>query len=138
MAVQLDHLIIPTKDRIASAKLLAGLLDVPWAEQSSFGPFSPVFVNDGLTIDFDQWPDHVPKQHYCFRVSQPEFESILARIKAAGIAFRSMPLGDVDNKVNEAFGGSLVYWSEPDGHAWEILTVSYARQRFPGEAGKDV
>lgn len=22
----------------------------------------------------------------------------------------------------------LVYWSEPDGHAWEILTVSDARQ----------
>jgi len=25
-------------------------------------------------------------------------------------------------------GGSIVYWNEPDGHYWEILTVSYARQ----------
>ncbi len=29
--------------------------------------------------------------------------------------------------VNHALGGRLVYWSEPDGHAWEILTVTYAR-----------
>ena len=137
MAVQLDHLIIPTKDRVASAKLLGQLLDVPWAAQGSFGPFSPVFVNDGLTIDFDQWSDAVPKQHYCFRVSQEEFDSILARVKAAGIAFRSLPLGEVDSKVNDAFGGNLVYWSEPDGHAWEILTVSYARQNPPVGAGGD-
>jgi catechol 2,3-dioxygenase-like lactoylglutathione lyase family enzyme len=137
VAVQLDHLIIPTKDKIASAKLLGSILGVPWAEQSNFGPFSPVFINNELTIDFDQWSDPVPKQHYCFRVDQGEFDSVLARIKAAGIAFRSLPLGEVDYKVNDAFGGNLVYWSEPDGHAWEILTVSYARQGQPSGASSD-
>jgi hypothetical protein len=25
------------------------------------------------------------------------------------------------------YGGSMVYWNEPDGHQWEMLTVSYAR-----------
>ena len=70
MAIQLDHLMIPTKDRLASAKLLGTILGVPWAEQSAFGPFSPVFVNDGLTIDFDEWPEPIPKQHYCFRLPQ--------------------------------------------------------------------
>jgi len=129
MAAHLDHLIVPAKDRVAAARLLAELLGVPWAEQGSVGPFSPVFVNDGLTIDFDQWVGPVPKQHYCFRVTQEEFDAILARIRAVGIPFRSTPLGQDDYKVNTAFGGNLVYWSEPDGHAWEILTVSYERQR---------
>ena len=129
MAAHLDHLIVPAKDRVAAARLLAELLGVPWAEQGAVGPFSPVFVNDGLTIDFDQWVEPVPKQHYCFRVTQEEFDAILARIRAVGIPFRSMPLGQDDYKVNTAFGGNLVYWSEPDGHAWEILTVSYDRQR---------
>jgi catechol 2,3-dioxygenase-like lactoylglutathione lyase family enzyme len=137
MAVQLDHLIIPTKDRRASAKLLGTLLGVPWAEQGSVGPFSPVFVNDGLTIDFDQWSDTVPKQHYCFRVNQEDFESILSRIKAARLPYRSLPLGEDDNTINTACGGSLVYWSEPDGHAWEILTVSYARQGPVPDANRD-
>ena len=128
MAVHLDHLTIPTKDRVASARLLGTLLGVPWAEQASIGPFSPVFVNEGLTIDFDQWDHEVPKQHYCFRVDEAQFRDILGRIEAAGLPFRSTPLGADDGQVNKAFGGSLVYWSEPDGHAWEILTVSYARR----------
>ena len=69
MTVHLDHLIVPTRVRVASARLLAG-----------------------------------------------------------GIAYRSHPQGDDDRQVNTAFGGRLVYWGEPDGHAWEILTVSYARR----------
>jgi catechol 2,3-dioxygenase-like lactoylglutathione lyase family enzyme len=128
MAAYLDHLLVPAKDRVAAAKLLGTLLGVPWAEQGAVGPFSPVYVNEGLTIDFDQWPEPVPKQHYCFRVNQAEFDAIFARIKAAGLAYRSLPLGPDDFKVNHAFGGSLIYWSEPDGHAWELLTVSYERQ----------
>jgi hypothetical protein len=104
---------------------------VPWAEQGSVGPFSPVFINEGLTLDFDQWTDAIPKQHYCFRVEHDTFNAILSRIKAAGIAYRSTPHGPTDLQVNPAFGGSIVYWSEPDGHVWELLTVSYERQDFP-------
>jgi catechol 2,3-dioxygenase-like lactoylglutathione lyase family enzyme len=131
MPVQLDHLIVPSKNRVAAAKLLSELLGVPWAEQGPVGPFSPAYVNDGLTLDFDEWTDPIPKQHYCFRVSQSEFDAILARIKAAGIAYRSQPHGPDDYKVNPAFGGNLVYWGEPDGHVWELLTVSYERQAPP-------
>ena len=128
MAAHLDHLIVPAKDRIAAARLLAQLLNVPWAEQGAVGPFSPVFVNSGLTLDFDQWAEPVPKQHYCFRVAQEEFDTILGRLRAAGIAFRSTPFGPDDHNVNPAFGGNLLYWSEPDGHVWELLTVSYERE----------
>ena len=128
MRISLDHLIVPTKNRVQSAQLLGTLLGVPWSDQGEFGPFSPVFVNEELTIDFDEWSEPIPKMHYCFKVNASDFEPILSRIKNAGIAFRSLPLGANDNTVNNAFGGSLVYWSEPDGHAWEVLTVSYARQ----------
>jgi hypothetical protein len=128
MNVHLDHLLIPCRNKIASAKLLAELLDVPWSE-TSVGPFSAVFVNDGLTIDFDQWTDPVPLMHYCFRVNEEQFNSILGRIKANGIAYRSNVHGAVDMKVDTQHGGSIVYWNEPDGHQWEMLTVSYARQR---------
>ena len=131
MNPQLDHLIVPAKDRIASARRLATLLGVPWAEQGPFGPFSPVYVNEGLTLDFDQWNEPIPQQHYCFRVTDEEFDAILGRIRLAGIAYRSVPHGVDDNKVNNAFGGKLVYWNEPDGHVWEILTVSYGRQGGP-------
>lgn len=60
------------------------LYSVPWAE-SGVGPFSPVYINDGLTLDFDESEGDFPVQHYCFRVTQPEFDEILGRIRAAGI-----------------------------------------------------
>ena len=128
MAIALDHLIVPSRNRVTSARLIAGLFGVPWSEQCSVGPFSPVYINDGLTLDFADAPQPFAACHFAFRVDPTEFEDILGRIKAAGIGYRSSPLGPVDMQINHKYGGSAVYWSEPDGHAWEILTVSYARQ----------
>src|SRR5436309_1086818 len=50
MAIRLDHLIVPSHDPLAAAKSLAGLLGVPWEE--SRGGFTPVYVNETLTLDF--------------------------------------------------------------------------------------
>jgi hypothetical protein len=127
MSIHLDHLLVPSRDKIAAARQLAELLGVAWSE-TGIGPFAPVYVNDGLTLDFDQWAEPIPLIHYCFRVSQSDFDAILGRIKAAGIPFRSNVHGPVDYKVNTDHGGSIVYWNEPDGHQWEMLTVSYARR----------
>ena len=128
MTIQLDHVMVPSRDKIAAARLLGELLDVPWSE-TTVGPFSAVYVNDGLTFDFDEWTDPFPLIHYCFRVSEDEFDAILERIKAAGIPYRSNVHGAVDSRINTFNGGRGVYWNEPDGHQWEMLTVSYARRR---------
>jgi hypothetical protein len=71
-------------------------------------------------------------------VSEAEFHAILARIQAAGIPYRSAVHGPVDRQVDTTHGGRIVYWNEPDGHQWEMLTVSYARppRRAP-EASSD-
>lgn len=127
MAIQLDHLMVPARDKLRSARLLAELLDVPWSE-TGVGPFAPVYVNEGLTLDFDEWGEPFPLIHFCFRVSPAEFEAILGRLKAAGIAYRSAVHGPVDYSVDNEHGGSIVYWNEPDGHQWEMLTESYARR----------
>jgi catechol 2,3-dioxygenase-like lactoylglutathione lyase family enzyme len=130
VAIHLDHVMVPCRNRAASAKLLADLLGVPWAE-TGVGPFSPVYMNDGLTLDFDETDEPFPTQHCCFRVGQEEFDAILGRIRAAGIPYRSTPHGPVDMQVNTQHGGSIVYWNQPDGHVWEVLTVGYARQSRP-------
>lgn len=127
----LDHLIVPSRDRVAGAERLATLLGVPWARQGRFGPFSPVYVNDGLTLDFDQWEQPTPKLHFCFRVDDAEFDALLARVRHAGVPYRSLPHGPDDGRVNHAFGGRLFYWAAPDGHVWEALTVSYEREAPP-------
>lgn len=126
MTIQLDHVIVSARDQIASARLLAELLGVPWAK-TGVGPFSPVYVNDGLTFDFISTDEAFPVEHFCFRVGDEEFDAILGRLKKADIPYRSTVRGPVDLKVNSEFGGRNVYWNQPDGHQWEMLTVSYAR-----------
>jgi hypothetical protein len=39
-------------------------------------------------------------------------------------------------QINTHHGGRIVYWNAPDGHVWEALTVSYARQPRKGTKGK--
>lgn len=126
MTVHLDHTIVPSRDKVAAARLLAELLGVEWAE-TAIGPFSPVYVNDGLTLDFIDTDEDFPIYHFCFRVSDSDFDAILARLAARGIAYRSAVRGPVDMQISTQFGGRGLYWNEPDGHQWEMLTVSYAR-----------
>lgn len=126
--IDLDHTIVASRDARAAAQRLAEILGVPWAERSAFGPFCPVYVSDGLTLDFDQHDGGLPIQHFCFRVSEAAFDELIARLHAQGITIRSTPHGAVDGQVNAQHGGRIVYWSEPDGRVWEALTVSYARQ----------
>jgi hypothetical protein len=102
MAILLDHLIVPSRNPVASAQFLADLLGVPW--EAERGHFTPVYVNEDLTLDFaerEQFASH----HYCFRVSDAEFDGIFARIGAGGVPYRSTPRGDTDMQLNTRMGG---------------------------------
>ena len=125
--IELDHVIVSARERDRSATMLAHLLGVPCGPAKE-GPFFAVYVNDGLTLDFIETDEPFPVEHFCFRVSEDEFDAILGRIDAAGIDFRSVVHGPVDRKINTNDGGRMVYWNEPEGHQWEILTVSSARR----------
>lgn len=127
MAIELDHVIVSARKRDESAKQLAQLLGVPCGPAKE-GPFFAVYINAGLTLDFIATDEAFPVEHFCFRVSDEDFNAILDRIKAAGIDYRSTVRGPVDRLVNTSYGGKMIYWNEPEGHQWEILTVSYARQ----------
>ena len=93
MAIRLDHLIVPSRNQVQGAKFLASLLDVPWAE--SQGTFSPVYVNETCTVDFAT-RDRFESHHFCFSVSDAEFDAIFHRIQAAGIPYRSRPRSEND------------------------------------------
>jgi len=127
MSIELDHALVPSRDRRAAARRLATLLGVPWGEAAA-GPFCAVYVSESLTLDFDQADGPFPVMHYCFRMSEQEFEALVGRLKAAGVPYRSTPHGPADERIDTAHGGKIVHWSEPDGHVWEALTVSYARR----------
>jgi hypothetical protein len=133
MTIELDHTIVPARNQQASAEKLAAILGVRWSAHG-VGPFCPVYVNDGLTLDMDQAEGDFPVSHFCFRMNEAEFDALVLRLQSMNIAYRSLPHGPVDMHINTQLGGRIVYWSEPDGHVWEALTVSYAREQGTGDA----
>ncbi len=52
MAILLDHVIVPSRSPVASAQVLAEILGVAW--EAEVGHFTPVYVNETLTLDFDE------------------------------------------------------------------------------------
>ena len=125
--IQLDHSIVSSHHKAESARQLAELLGVPWGV-APVGPFVAVYINEGLTLDFIDTDEDFPIQHFCFRVSDAEFDAILGRLQERGIPYRSDVRGPMNNQVGTHGGGRNLYWQVPDTHMWEILTVSYARQ----------
>ena len=55
-------------------------------------------------------------------MSDAEFDAILQRVKAAGLAIGSSPRSLDDGKLNDWNGGRGFYFKDPDGHILELMT----------------
>lgn len=120
MTIVLNHTIVPSRDKHAAARFFARIFGLDYAGAS--GHFAPVRVNDALTLDFDDAGDGFDSHHYAFHVSDVEFDAILARVQAEGIAWGSAP-GSLDNRrLNDWNGGRGFYFRDPDGHVLELMT----------------
>ena len=122
MSVALDHTIIFVRDRWASARFLADILGLK--VEPEWGPFAPVRTGNGVTLDFADSKDFRP-QHYAFLVSEPEFDAALSRIKSDGVKFYSSFDGSGPGEINHLYGGRGVYFEDPNGHLFELITAPY-------------
>ena len=118
----LNHIIIPAKDKDASATFLAEILGVKPEQQ--WGPFRPVQTSNGVTLDFVDSKD-VRTQHYAFLVSDEEFDASFARIKKAGLTYYADPHKNERGEINHHWGGRGVYFDAPNGHLLELITKPY-------------
>src|SRR5947209_12171624 len=83
MSVELNHTIIPARDKWASAKFLADILNLEAGPE--WGHFVPVKTGNGVTLDFSDSEDFRP-QHYDFLASEAEFDAALASLPASRVA----------------------------------------------------
>jgi catechol 2,3-dioxygenase-like lactoylglutathione lyase family enzyme len=120
MTIELDHTIVPARDKEASARFFARIFGL--AYQGPMSHFAPVRVNDRLTFDFDN-DQGFESHHYAFKVSEASFDAIFGRVKAEGIPYGSGPGRLDDMEINRRRGGRGVYFRDPNGHVLEILTV---------------
>ena len=120
MTIELDHTIVPSRDKEAAARFFSRIFGLTYDGPVSH--FAPVRVNENLTLDFDEASDFEP-HHYAFKVSEAEFDAIFGRIKADGVPYGSGPRSSKDMQINHRGGGRGLYFRDPDGHILEILTA---------------
>ena len=119
MTLELDHTIVPARDKEKAAQFFARIFGLAYDGPSP--PFAPVRVNDRLTFDFLD-DDDFGVQHYAFKVSEAEFDAIFGRVQAEGLRYGSGPYRLEDMQINHRNGGRGVYFKDLDGHILEILT----------------
>jgi catechol 2,3-dioxygenase-like lactoylglutathione lyase family enzyme len=124
--VQLNHTVVYASDRQRSAEFLAGILGLQVGDP--FGPFLPVDLGNGVTLDFYEKRDEpVQSNHYAFLVPDDQFDAMIARLVAAGVTYYAQPHHTEPGQINTWFGGRGAYFADPDGHNMEILTRPYVR-----------
>ncbi|MCO6005210.1 VOC family protein [Actinoallomurus purpureus] len=124
--VQLDHTAVYARDRRVSAEFLAEILDLRVG--APFGPFLPVDLGNGVTLDFYEKRDEpIQSQHYAFLVPDERFDGMIARLEAAGVTYYADPHHTEPGRTNDLFGGHGAYFTDPDGHNMEIMTRTYVR-----------
>jgi catechol 2,3-dioxygenase-like lactoylglutathione lyase family enzyme len=122
MTIELNHIIVPARDKRASATFLADILGVPVGEP--WGPFIPLRVGNGVTLDYADATDF--HSHHCaFLVSDDEFDAAFGRIRASGITYWADPAHRTEGQINHLYGGRGVYFDDPDGHNMELITQPY-------------
>ena len=121
MTIVLNHTIVPARDKKASARFFAQLFRL--SLEGHDGHFAPVRVNASFTLLFSDSTEAFESHHYAFHVNDAEFDAILHRVKAAGLAFGSAPWALDDAKLNDWNGGRGVYFKDLDGHILELMTA---------------
>lgn len=121
MSVQLDHTIVHSRDKHASAAFLARILGL--GTPVTLGHFVAVETGNGVSLDYDDAADVRP-QHYAFLVDDGDFDAIFERAKADGVAFFADSGHRRPNEINTRDGGRGFYFCDPDGHNLEVLTRS--------------
>ncbi len=118
--IVLNHTTVPVRDKEASAQFFAQIFGLKY--EGPDGYFCPVQVNDTLTFLFDQ-SDKFEIGHYAFHVTDAEFDEIFGRVKSALLPYGSGPASLTDGKINSWGGGRGVYFTDPNGHVLELMTV---------------
>jgi catechol 2,3-dioxygenase-like lactoylglutathione lyase family enzyme len=123
MTIKLNHTIVFSRDKRESAAFLTEILGLPAAVP--FGPFLGVQVANEVTLDFMDTDESIMLQHYAFLISEAEFDTIFARIRAKKLDYWADPGRSRRGETYTFNGGRGVYFMDPSGHLLEIMTRPY-------------
>ena len=121
--MDLDHTVIPVKDKEATSQLMARVMG--WEFLGIRGYQGHVRVNDSLVVRFDDKDaDSEPRpHHFAFHVGEEEFDAILERLVAEGLQYGTSTR-DMNMQTNELNGGRRTFFKDPNGHSFELMTAA--------------
>ena len=120
MSIEINHLIVPASDKVASAQFLADVLGVEVSPPMAH--FQPVQVGS-VTLDYDDAdPADIRSMHIAFVVDDATFDHASALFTERGVATYADPARSQPGQINHRFGGRGVYFDDPDGHFFELMT----------------
>lgn len=125
--MKLDHTLIPAIDKDESAKFFAKVMGLEYLGTRGRQGF--VRFDDALTLQFDE--GRTGRIHLAFHLTDDEFDIVLDRLKANDVAFgakgsRTQPF---DNEIGSLNGGRQIYFDDPSGQSFELLTVGTGTPR---------
>jgi hypothetical protein len=121
--VRLNHTIVAAHDKVASAKFLTEILELP--APSLLGSFAVVRLNDDTSLDYIDTEGEITIQHYAFLVTEIEFDEIFGQIRERHLSYWADPGHHELNQINNWDGGRGLYFDDPNGHVLEIITRPY-------------
>jgi catechol 2,3-dioxygenase-like lactoylglutathione lyase family enzyme len=122
MTVHLNHTLVASLDKWASARFLASILELD--RPAAWGPFVQVPVGNEVSLDFMD-AEEIHANHYAFLVDDTTFDDALARLRAFGVSYTADPYGNHPDEINHLYGGRGLYFDDPSGHQLEIMTAPY-------------
>jgi catechol 2,3-dioxygenase-like lactoylglutathione lyase family enzyme len=124
MHPQLNHLIVWSRDRRATAKFFAEVMGM--GTPTEHGHFTLVEAGNGVTLDFADTDGDPTGMHLAFLVTERQFDEILDRIVDGEIPYWADPRRAEPGEINHHDGGRGVYFSDPNTNVgWEIITRPY-------------
>jgi catechol 2,3-dioxygenase-like lactoylglutathione lyase family enzyme len=124
MAAKLNHTIVWCHDQEKSAKFLSEILGLPPPRR--FSGFLVVDLANEVSVDYlPAESESIALQHLAFLVSEEEFDGALARVRERTTEIWADPAKRQPGRINRHFGGRGVYFEDPNGHLFEIITTPY-------------
>jgi catechol 2,3-dioxygenase-like lactoylglutathione lyase family enzyme len=119
--VSIDHVAIPVRDPEDAARFLAGLLGLEAVADGPDGEFRSLRLDAGAALIFARAAETVFPHHVALRVGPEEFDEVVRRLLARGIAFGNDPEDRMNARSEDPLGGrGRVYFVDREGHLFEV------------------
>jgi catechol 2,3-dioxygenase-like lactoylglutathione lyase family enzyme len=122
--MKLDHTIIYCSDKMASAQFYAEILGLK--KGGSHYSFEVLHVDDTLKLLFSN-RHHISSNHYAFRTSAKEYDTVLSRLTVRSLPYGNSPTDRTNELEYRQAEEKGFYFDDPDGHILEVITEEVSR-----------